>query len=46
MCREDLFEAPDRHLCKEDFDKIVKDLTSSFNLLPWLWQRAPGNFKT
>ena len=39
-------EETDRALSKEEFDKIVDDLTDSFCLLRWRWAGAPGTLRT
>ena len=39
-------EEVDRALTKEEFTKIVDDLTDAFCLLSWRWAGAPGTFRT
>ena len=42
LLRVDIFQGKDANLSKVEFDAIVKTLIDSFNMLPWLWLKAPG----
>ena len=42
----DIFSEEDPNLSSEEFVTLVQYLVKLFNLLPWLWNNAPGNETT